>query len=605
MRLRYLLAALTLAGGQACPAADLLQAEIGEQVELAPFAYGEQKRFVSPMVLKRIDVYAPHARVLVANQSGLREVERSNLRFFISDNGSASRLLLTLAADDQLISGTVFEPGGIYQFRARLEHGQSLRLLDSQRLSMDDTASQCAQGTLRQPLLRPDQGLSPQALRPVTDKGAGLQRLAIAIDTDNELLQRRFGNNSGTAINYLANLFAGLNLFYERDLGLRVVQGSVILRPSTIADPYPSTGSDSTRDQLNELAEHWRLNHAAIERTLTLQLSGKALNGCQSNGIAYVLNDLNGVLPAQPGLPDGFDDRNYCAAKGFRITDENATFGHYGLVRVFNGLAPCTQFSGSIAAQDVTLVGHELGHLLGVRHSHCTHASGNSPKINVSVGTIDRCYNAEPECYAGPVSCPIDNSEFGQGSLMSYCNFPPPNGAQCLPNSGQVLQEFHPAQQSFLLQRIADNVGSGCIIADDAAVGPTLSPLMPTADSSTALAGGSVGAVSEGQIQFSRSGGTGAGSTSLVCSAAGASLSLVSGSTQTISVGGPVDPVALQFVLSDSEQAGSVVCTATPSNGSVSSFQFHFSVPAGVIQAPCPADTLFRTGFESDEIPCD
>src|SRR5690606_2104192 len=93
----------------------------------------------------------------------------------------------------------------------------------------------------------------------------------------------------------------------------------------------------------------------------------------------------------------------------------------------------------------------------GAGHAHCSHrVSGVS---SVSSNTIDQCYNAESNCYSGPVSCPNDNSVPGRGSLMSYCNFSAPSGAAC----GQTLGEFHPAHQTLLAGRITTNINNGCL----------------------------------------------------------------------------------------------------------------------------------------------
>jgi hypothetical protein len=56
-------------------------------------------------------------------------------------------------------------------------------------------------------------------------------------------------------------------------------------------------------------------------------------------------------------------------------------------------------------AGDAFVVGHELGHNFGSRHTHCY------------VPPIDECYAGESGCYQGPTSCPG-----GPGTVMSYCH---------------------------------------------------------------------------------------------------------------------------------------------------------------------------------------
>ena len=64
---------------------------------------------------------------------------------------------------------------------------------------------------------------------------------AIAVETDNEIMATKFGNNTTTATNYIASLFAAMNVIYERDLRIRLVQGTTYLR--TAPDPWTVTGS--------------------------------------------------------------------------------------------------------------------------------------------------------------------------------------------------------------------------------------------------------------------------------------------------------------------------------------------------------------------------
>ncbi len=67
------------------------------------------------------------------------------------------------------------------------------------------------------------------------------------------------------------------------------------------------------------------------------------------------------------------------------------------------------------------------------------------------------CFTGEAGCYSGAVSCPIETG--GQGTLMSYCNFGPPSGANCGLN---VRQEFHPVHITQLSGRVLTNTQNGC-----------------------------------------------------------------------------------------------------------------------------------------------
>src|SRR5690606_7359386 len=123
----------------------------------------------------------------------------------------------------------------------------------------------------------------------------------------------------------------------------------------------------------------------------------------------------------------------YCTQTG---SSGGQVFGHYSMNRVF--------WNPSLnAAQDAYLVGHELGHNLGARHTHCANATTGA---QASTGTIDRCYNGEAGlgCYGGTQACPsgAESPLAPQGTLMSYCHL---NGMGC-----GVSTEFHPTHVSQL-----------------------------------------------------------------------------------------------------------------------------------------------------------
>ena len=57
-----------------------------------------------------------------------------------------------------------------------------------------------------------------------------LHTATVAFDTDNELMFQKFGDNTTSATNYIASLIASINVMYERDLLLRLLQGFTVLR---------------------------------------------------------------------------------------------------------------------------------------------------------------------------------------------------------------------------------------------------------------------------------------------------------------------------------------------------------------------------------------
>jgi hypothetical protein len=127
---------------------------------------------------------------------------------------------------------------------------------------------------------------------------SSIHTATLAVDTDNELLALKFANSAASATSYVASLVAGMNVIYERDLFVRLLQGHTILRLSSAADPWTQPGcpawpascantAGASSAQLNELSSHWASNYAAVPRALTMLLSGKQSNTSSASGIAW------------------------------------------------------------------------------------------------------------------------------------------------------------------------------------------------------------------------------------------------------------------------------------------------------------------------------
>lgn len=117
-------------------------------------------------------------------------------------------------------------------------------------------------------------------------------------------------------------------------------------------------------------------------------------------------------------------------------------------------------------------------------------------------------------------------------------------------------------------------------------IGPTVSANTPANNSTTALGGGNVGANVNGSITFSVAGGSGTGTTSLVCAVGSGSVVITSNATQTIAVGGNANPVGVRFTLTANPQTGVINCTATAQGGGVSNFSYTFTADAGTGAPP-------------------
>lgn len=404
---------------------DLLATPLGGEATLALEAQGK----VAPaeVVLRRIDPYAKDARIVVVDADGEREIGRSTWLHFYGREGSR-RIALSLSPDGRQVDGLMRgADGALTRVSGRKDVFGRLKLQADARMDRapggQELESGCDGGRLPG---AESEGTDPALAHPPPAKATddATRQAVLSIDTDNEFMaQTKIANNTTTANNYLASLVSQLNVMYEADLDVTLVLGQVFLRVA--ADPYTTTSASSTSASLDEFSEYWRLNYANNKSPLVLMLSGKSAGEFSSSGVAWVIK--TGV---------------YCDATGV-VLQGGGTFGHFAVNRVF-------EFQGSTAADDVRVSGHELGHVLGVDHTHCTNGSGVAP---TNAGTLDQCFNGESGrgCYAGTPACPLD---FPNGSIMSYCNFGPSSGANC----GQDVQlQFHPVHKTLLNARIATN----------------------------------------------------------------------------------------------------------------------------------------------------
>jgi hypothetical protein len=247
----------------------------------------------------------------------------------------------------------------------------------------------------------------------------GAVRAFVAVDTDNELMSERFGNNTSAASSWIADLFATMNVMYENDLNVTLQQATTILR--TAPDQYTQNNTPADGADLDEFGTYWQTHYPSVPRAFAMLLSGKSSSGNSASGIAWI--------------------DAYCQTQ--------SSGGSYSVNQVFTNPAIDVSLSARI-------VGHELGHNFGAYHTHCTNiATGGAP---TGSNTIDQCYNGESGsgCYAGAVSCPTSGPGHPLGSVMSYCNVGGTHGANC----GQNVLQFHPTQIGVLTGYIAQNTPS-------------------------------------------------------------------------------------------------------------------------------------------------
>lgn len=419
----------------------LLRAQAGERLRIAdwPVAPGVRR----DVVIARHEIYAPGARVLEAYAGGLRELPRSRLVFFWGTEADDPISGIYLAVDpvDRTIESLTDSVSlGHHQLRPLRAGKAGLHLVATPEAFL---AGQGAKPKLDWKCGEDDLPLTPAAaaafrsastasapslpsalaerLGPVSTS-AGLTTGTVAIDTDHEFMSLKFSDNTIAATNYIASLFAQINVMYQRDLQVQLQVGTTILRTASVTDPYtqgPGPGGAADSAELTEFSNYWAANEGAIPRTVAAMLSGKSPFSTSAAGIAWV-----GSL---------------C----------NHSYG-YSFSQIF---------LVDYLAGDALIVGHEIGHNFGSVHTHCY-----SPPI-------DQCYNLEPGCYSGPTSCPAPSTINGVpnvfGTIMGYCH---------LLNGCSTEMVFHPRTVAVVTPDIQGATG---VCMSQQSSGPSVAAVTP------------------------------------------------------------------------------------------------------------------------------
>lgn len=383
--------------------------------------------------LRHIEVRAPGARTFLAHADGKVEaLPADGRRWFVSaDKGLSQRIALALEPGSDRFTGIAMAPGGSLAFEGRVV-GKALTVTSSSAVPQAPQAWTCGNEAAHGMVVAAA-GPDPIASLRLA-KGSSIHQAVVAVETDFEFLSAKFGGSTINATAYLDQLFALMNTLYERDLDVRLLRGDTYLYAAD-TDPWTAT---STSSQVNEVGAYWMANRGSIDRAFVAFLSGKGISQFSASGIAWVLTS-----------------GNYCAATG-TPQGVGQVSGHYSATQVF-------KFAGSTAAHDLLVIAHEIGHNFGAYHSHCTGTSGVAP---TGTSTVDQCFTGDTvgptACFVGAPVCPNDNSLPNAGSLMSYCHFSGPNGADCANDS---LPELHPVHQGILDARVATNIANSCFSA--------------------------------------------------------------------------------------------------------------------------------------------
>lgn len=241
--------------------ARLSTSPVGAEIVLAGVPEGRGGR--ATLHLRRIEVFAPGARILRIDADGEHELPRSARTYWIgADASGAVRASLGFDPGFADFAGSGSSPAGAFVLSGESD-GARLRL---RAMPLEATLppgvvpeTDSGEDSLASGAPPPralDLALAGTAAPDAVPRGA-----VVAIDTDKELLAKRFGNSTSAATAWIGDLFAAMNAMYVVDLDLSLQAGQTLLRVGS--DPYATTGSPATGAHLNEFGSYWQNRYAA------------------------------------------------------------------------------------------------------------------------------------------------------------------------------------------------------------------------------------------------------------------------------------------------------------------------------------------------------
>lgn len=357
---------------------------------------------LASLELKRFEVFAPDARIVVHGSAGEESLAPPSTRFFRGyvEGWPLSTAYMSIRSDGEvrgiLANGGRYWILGNFDGERRLP-GLVVRDVPDSALAEDQSQFSCGTGNLGNEPGQALRGVIASATPPPARGGGPTYTARLAIETDNEFLGL-FAGSTTNATNYIGDLLGFASGIYAAEVDTDFFISFISLW--TVPDPWAQTNPTCG---LFEFGRHWNDNYGGMAGgdvyTLSHFMSGKNNGG----GVAWV-----GVLCSSQF---NYDHQGTCS-----LTPQTDNYGGpYGYSGDMDGNF---NVGNPSVVWDIVVVSHEIGHNFDSPHTHCYAGLQGNPN------PIDECFGSETGCYSGATSLPSGCPGAGQGcgTIMSYCH---------------------------------------------------------------------------------------------------------------------------------------------------------------------------------------
>ena len=250
--------------------------------------------------------------------------------------------------------------------------------------------------------------------------GRSVKFFDLAIETDDEFFARF--QNLYAIQREIENIISGVNAIYYRDTGIifRLRWLGMFTNSPTLPDWYNGSNSGGV---VRELRDYWNMDTIRQSKTrdAALLFSGKFLGGSQiffpweCNGGG---RDGEWCIQGSTQPWSSCPDSGSCDWVGEPLCETDKSYA-------------VIQHNPTRAVRNIVNTAHEIGHLFGVEHTHCT----NPP--------IDRCISGALSLRGTPCFQGTPMGISGAATIMSYCS-------ALWPDTYDQALEFHPISKQVI-----------------------------------------------------------------------------------------------------------------------------------------------------------